>query len=237
MVNKFSDQNNRGVTLIEIMITIAISGMVLGSVFMVYTNQQKTYLSSDHIAEIQQNLRAAILIMSSEIREAGCDPTGKANAGIISATSAQLHFTRDIAGHVLKPDTMADGELDDSNEDIIFGFSSSNDANLDGIADSGAANLGRNTGGGFQAIAEHIQAIGFAYILESGTIVSNPSSSQLNQIRAVQISLLARASLPDTNFENTQSYTSVSGTAWGPYNDSYKRRFATITIQCRNLGL
>jgi len=237
MVTTLPFKNNSGVTLIEIMITIAISSMVLGSVFMVYINQQKTYISSDRTAEIQQNLRAAILIMASEIREAGCDPTQKANAGILSATSVQLHFTRDIAGHPLKPDTMADGELDDSNEDITFGFSSSNDANLDGIADSGSANLGRNTGGGFQAIAEHIQAIEFRYILESGAVVSTPSSSELNQIRAVQVSLLARASFPDTNYDNTKSYTTVSGAVWGPYNDNYNRRFASFTIQCRNLGL
>lgn len=237
MVINLPFKNTRGVTLIEIMITIAISGMVLGSVFIVYTNQQKTYVNSDRIAEIQQNLRAAVLIMASEIREAGCDPTGKANAGIVSATSVQLHFTRDIAGHPLKPDTMADGELDDSNEDIVFGFSSANDTNSDGIANAGAANLGRNTGGGFQTIAEHIQAIEFRYILESGAVVSTPSSSQLNQIRAVQVSLLARASFPDTNYENTKSYTTVSGTVWGPYNDSYNRRFASFTIQCRNLGL
>ncbi len=234
---KLTVNNNQGITLLEVIIAIAISCMVLGSVFMVYSNQQKTYINSDQIAEIQQNLRAALLIMSSEIREAGCDPTQKANAGIVSATSAQLHFTRDIAGHLLKPDTMADGDLDDSNEDITFGFSSSNDANLDGIADSGAANLGRNTGGGFQAIAENIHAIEFSYILESGTVVSTPSSSQLNQIRAVQVSLLARASIADTDFVNAQSYTSVSGTVWGPFNDNYKRRFASITIKCRNLGL
>lgn len=230
-------KNNNGVTLIEIMIAMAISAIVLGSVFMVYLHQQKTYISSDRIAEIQQNVRAAVLIMSSEIREAGCDPTQKANAGILSANSVRIRFTRDIAGHPLKSETMADGELDDSNEDITFGFSASNDANLDGIADAGTANLGRDTGGGFQTIAEHIQAIEFRYILESGVVVSNPSSPELNQIRAVQVNLLARASFPDKNYENTKSYTTASGTVWGPYNDSYNRRFASFTIQCRNLGL
>jgi len=230
-------KNKCGFTLIEVMITILISGVVIGSVFMVYSNQQKTYINSDHIAEIQQNLRAAILIMSKEIREAGCDPTGKANAGIISATSTQLHFTRDIAGNALKPDTQADGELDDSNEDITFGFSPAKDTNSDGIADAGAADLGRDTGGGFQAIAENIQAIEFGYILDSGTLVSNPTSSQLSQIRAVQISILARASSPDTDFLNTQTYTTISGTVWGPYNDNYRRRFASLTIKCRDLGL
>ena len=230
-------KNQSGFTLIEVMITMAISGIVLGSVFLVYSNQQKAYLSSDRISEIQQNLRAAILIISSETREAGCDPTEKANAGIVSATSTQIRFTRDIAGHALKPDTQADGDLDDANEDVTFGFSAANDTNSDGIADAGAADLGRDSGGGFQAIAENIHAIEFSYILDTGTLVSNPSSAQLNQIRAVQVSLLARASSIDKDFLNTQTYTTNSGTVWGPYNDRYKRRFASMTIQCRNLGL
>lgn len=230
-------KNTYGFTLIEVMITLAISSIVLGAVFVAYSNQQKTYISSDHIAEIQQNLRSAFLLMSSEIREAGCDPTEKANAGIISATSSHLRFTRDIAGHTLNVNNRADGELDDPNEDITFGFSPAFDANADGIADTGAGDLGRNSGASYQPIAENIQAIEFSYILDTGAVVSNPSSSELNQIRAVQISLLARASSPDTNFLNTQAYTTISGATWGPYNDSYKRRFASITVQCRNLGL
>ena len=103
----------------------------------------------------------------------------------------------------------------------------------------GVADLGRDTGGGFMPIAENIQAVEFSYILESGTRVSNPNISELNLIRTVQISVLARASHPDQdpNYTDTRLYTTVSGTNWGPFNDKYKRRFASITIQCRNLGM
>ncbi|CCK80318.1 prepilin-type N-terminal cleavage/methylation domain-containing protein [Desulfobacula toluolica] len=234
---KKNKYHQKGFTLIEVMITMAISTFILGGIFLTYSNQQKTYVSSDRLAEMQQNLRSAIMIMSSEIREAGCDPTQKANAGIISATSVQLHFTRDIAGHALNKDNRADGELDDANEDITFGFSSTNDADSNGIADTGAANLGRDTGGGFQPIAENIQAIEFNYILDDGTTAPNPTASQLSEIRAVQISILARASASDPNFMNAATYTTSAGTVWGPFNDNFKRRFVVVTIQCRNLGI
>jgi len=230
--------NQKGFTLIEVMITVAISGIILGGIFATYSSQQKTYISSDHLAEMQQNLRSATLIMSSEIREAGCDPTQKANADILVATSTQLRFTRDIAGHVLNP-FQGDGDVDDANEDITFGFSPANDANSDGIADAGVANLGRdrNDGAGFQPIAENIQSIEFHYILEDGTTATTPTFSQLPEIRAVQISILARASAIDKTFINAATYTTGTGTVWGPFNDNYKRRFVTTTIHCRNLGL
>ena len=230
--------NQKGFTLIEVLITVAISGIVLGGIFTTYSSQQKTYVSSDRLAEMQQNIRSAVLIMSSEIREAGCDPTQKANADIISATSTQFHFTRDIAGHAINPQ-QGDGDVNDTDEDITFGFSPANDANSDGIADAGAANLGRNRndGAGFQPIAENIQAIEFNYILDDGSTAANPTIVQLTAIRAVQISILARASAIDPNFINNTTYTTGIGIAWGPFNDNYKRRFVTATIHCRNLGL
>ncbi|MGD9662582.1 MAG: hypothetical protein AB7U63_15045 [Porticoccaceae bacterium] len=51
----------------------------------------------------------------------------------------------------------------------------------------------------------------------------------------MQISLLARADRPDTQFTNTETYTTASGAVWGPYNDNFRRRFQIITVQCRNM--
>lgn len=229
--------NQKGFTLIETMIAMAIAIVIMGGIFFTFSNQQTTYVSSDRVAEMQQNLRAAMLIMSSEIREAGCDPTRKANAGVVTATSAQFQFTRDIAGSPLNSNHRYDGDLDDANEDVTFGFSAANDADSDGIADTGAADLGRDTGGNLQPIAEHIHAIEFNYILKDGTRSLTPSFFQLPDIRAVQISILARASHFDSNYLNSMTYTTGSGATWGPFNDNYKRRFVTTTVQCRNLGL
>ncbi|OGR22218.1 MAG: hypothetical protein A2277_15205 [Desulfobacterales bacterium RIFOXYA12_FULL_46_15] len=228
--------NFKGFTLIEIMVVLTISGILLSGIVMFFTNQQKSFINTTRVSEMQQNIRAATIIMSAEIREAGCDPTENTNAGIISATVSQLHFTRDIIGDTVLPNK-ADGELNDANEDITFGFSQANDANSDGIADAGAADLGRNTGGAFQPIAENIHAVEFNYILEDGTRTTAPSAFQLPLIRSVQISILARESARDKDFFNTITYTTGSGAVWGPFNDNFKRRFTTVTIQCRNLGI
>ena len=185
---------------------------------------------------MQQNLRAAMMIMATDIREAGCDPTGKAGAGIEMATQGRLQLTKDIAGNSINP-SQSDGDTDDTNEDITLGFSNTNDGDANGIADGGAAdwstpaNLGRDIGGGFQPIAENMEAIEFNYILEDGTMTSSPSSSQLNSLRAVQVSLLARASSPEPDFSSSQAYTTSSGAVWGPFADNYRRRFLSTTIQ------
>ena len=236
-----NSNKEQGFTLVEILIVLLISSIVMSAVFIAYSNQQKTYVQSENLADLQQNLRAALLIMTSEIREAGCDPEEGSGAGIVSASISHFRFTRDIKGHGLASETRADGDVDDGDEDVEFGFSTAQfDADSDGIVDGGGVgDLGRQTGGagGFQPIAENIQAIEFSYILEDGTITNTPNLSQLNQIRAVQISILARSTVLDPKFTNAQQYTTISGTNWGPFNDNYKRRFASVTIQCRNLGM
>lgn len=238
MDNIFTDNRNKGFTLIEILIVLSISTIVMAAIYQTFNYQQRNYAIQENISTMQQNIRGAVLMMTREIREAGCDPTQTSNAEILVATVGQLRFTRDIAGNYATG--AHDGDTDDSNEDITYGFSNSNDANANGIADGGGADwsnpqdLGRNTGGGFQPIAENIEAIEFCYILADGTITTAPV--QLNEIRAVQISLLARASTLNKNFLNSMTYRTAFGTAWGPFNDNFQRRFSTTTIQCRNLG-
>ncbi|WP_457551909.1 prepilin-type N-terminal cleavage/methylation domain-containing protein [Desulfobacula sp.] len=234
----FITNQNKGFTLIEILIALSISTIVMIALYQTFNYQQNSYAVQENISEMQQNIRGAILMMTREIREAGCDPTETSNAGILVATAGQLRFTRDIAGNTVTGSH--DGDTDDSNEEIAFGFSNSNDVNSNGIADGGGADwsspqdLGRNSGGGFQPIAENIEAIEFNYILEDGTTTTAPAL--LSEIRAVQISLLASASTPNKNFLNNMIYRTASGTFWGPFNDNFQRRFSSTTIQCRNLG-
>lgn len=257
-----------GFTLVEMLVAVAISGILVVAIYTAYVIQQKSYVVQEQVAETQQNLRAAMIRLLSEIRQAGCDPTGAAGAGIVQATATRFQFTADIGGNAVNPN-MADGLIGApaTNENVTFGMSAANDANGNGIADGGGAGndwrvpgaLGRDTGGGLQPAAELIDAVEFNYILADGTSTNgsgiatatqtNAAISNPGDIRAVQVSLLARGARPDPDgkFFDNSTYTTAAGTVWVPgdtngdgardFTDNFRRRFVIVTIQLRNMGL
>ena len=60
-----------GVSLLEILITLAITGVITLAVFRAYITQHKNYIAQDDITEIQQNARVVIDELSRHIRMAG----------------------------------------------------------------------------------------------------------------------------------------------------------------------
>ncbi len=221
----------RGFTLVELMITIVVAGIISVAVYAAYTVQQHNYQVQEVVAEMQQNLRAVMLLISRDIRMAGLDPDEKIGLGIITAQKGRLSIRMDING---------DGDVADSNEVVDFGFSETDDSDNDGLPDRGSAvSLGRQVGGagGYQPVADNIQAVEFSYILDDGSVTANPVQTELNRIRSVQLSVLARAGRPDTKFTNTMSYKTASGATWGPFDDHFRRRLLVATIHCRNMGM
>ena len=64
-------KNNAGMSLIEMLIGLFLAGLVTASVFEVYINQHKNWIIQDDVTNIQQNGRAAIDELSSQLRMAG----------------------------------------------------------------------------------------------------------------------------------------------------------------------
>ncbi len=60
-----------GFTLVELLIALAISGIVLGITISVFIFQQNSYKAQIRISALQQNLRTAMNIISSDIKMAG----------------------------------------------------------------------------------------------------------------------------------------------------------------------
>ncbi len=71
---------SKGFTLIELLIAMAISGIVAGAIFTAFKSQQKSYLIQDQVAEMQQNLRAAMDIIARDVRMAGFGFGGYVNS-------------------------------------------------------------------------------------------------------------------------------------------------------------
>lgn len=68
-------RDQRGVTLAELVVTLAIFGLVMTGVVMTWSKTQEAYFIGSDAAENQQNVRAAIDFMVRELRAVGRDVT------------------------------------------------------------------------------------------------------------------------------------------------------------------
>lgn len=59
--------NNKGFSLLELLMALALASMVMAGIYSTYLNQQKSYSVQEQVAAAQQSLRAAIFIMGREI--------------------------------------------------------------------------------------------------------------------------------------------------------------------------
>ncbi len=60
--------NQRGVTLIELLVALVISAILIAGIYRVFISTQRSYTVQDQVVEMQQNVRAAINKMMREIR-------------------------------------------------------------------------------------------------------------------------------------------------------------------------
>jgi type IV pilus assembly protein PilW len=63
-----------GFSLTEMMIVISILGVVLASMYSMFTHQQKSYSVQDHVSVMQQNVRVGLDYLVKDIRMAGYIP-------------------------------------------------------------------------------------------------------------------------------------------------------------------
>ena len=68
-------RTDRGVTLTELAVTLALLGLIVSSVMAVWAKTQQAYFVGSTAAEDQQNVRAAIDYMVRELRSVGRDAT------------------------------------------------------------------------------------------------------------------------------------------------------------------
>lgn len=104
-----------GFTLIEMMIAIAIFGIILGGVYSVYRAQMRTHYVQQQVIDMQQNIRAAMYLMEREIKMAGLNPTGAAGIGITTADNHTIEFNMDASGGY------GDGVDNDGNDGVDEG--------------------------------------------------------------------------------------------------------------------
>jgi len=66
-----ANTDNRGVTLIELLVAIIISAFLVTGIYSLFIVQTRTYSVQDSVADIQQDARAVLAMMVKDIRMAG----------------------------------------------------------------------------------------------------------------------------------------------------------------------
>lgn len=69
-MNANAQSNKNGFTLIELLVALAIAGLISTAIFAAYNSQEKVHKTQQLVAEMQQNAKAAMLIVSREVRMA-----------------------------------------------------------------------------------------------------------------------------------------------------------------------
>ena len=91
-------KNEKGFTLIEVLIAMALVGLVMTAVYRVYSQQVAVNNTQTIVRDMQQNIRAALYHMERELRMAGLDPSGNADAGVELAQTNRITVSADFEG-------------------------------------------------------------------------------------------------------------------------------------------
>jgi len=182
----FKQSFGPGFTLIEILVAITIAGIVMAGIYSAYFSQQRSYVVQEQVATSQQNLRAAMYFIEREIRMAGCDPLGSADAAIITAGANTIRFSEDTSDDPIDDDD-SDGNFDDEpdgiiqdREDITYVLGGTGGTDLRRITSAGTVSES------IQTIAQNIQTINFRYFNANGA-----ETADIIAMRSVQIRMTA----------------------------------------------
>ncbi len=223
----FEWKTDHGFTLVELLVATVLLGIAMTAIYSSYFSQQKAYVVQTQVAAMQQNLRAAMHMMSRDIRMAGYD---KENAGTFGLVSAMPGFeasnaTCDATNIAFTIDADEDRNQDSNDDEMVAYRLTGTD--LEKFTTSG--------GGTWQTIAQNIDALDFVYMNSARAITSD-----LTAVQFIEVTVLAQTAQPDLDYTDTNVYRNQQSTdilGAGAPGDSRRRRLLTSFIKCRNLGI
>ena len=197
-----SKNKENGFTLIELLIAMTIGLIILTALSSTFLMQRKIYDVQEQIVEMVQTARAAMDMMTREIRMAGYDPSGLANAGIVNVTSNSINFTLDTTDNA--ETGPPDGDTGDANEDITYSL----------YTEDGILKLGRKSkvGASNQPVAEHVQSLEFQYWDKDGVLLATPVPAA--DVRRIEVVIKVRTAKPDFGYTPNSGYRTYTLTSF-----------------------
>jgi len=167
-----SHVGREGFTLVEMMMTLLIFGVVLGIVTQVFFGTQGMYARTSQRADQQMGTRAGLTVMTEEIRRAGADPDATGIVGLMAAdddtvrVQAELNDTPGI-------------QTAEPSEDVTY------------FLDSATGTIMRDNGTGPQPMIQNVTVFQLQYFDANNNKIGPPplSNAQADQVRSIGINI------------------------------------------------
>jgi type IV pilus assembly protein PilW len=228
---QYYQQQDRGLSLVEVIMALAISSVVIAALYQTFHSQQRTYRKQTDMAVMQQSLRASTYIITRELRGAGYDPLHSQRFGFVSQLIAphntfSINYASDTNIIAFTVDDDEDGIIDHTQAELIAYRFNAGERTLERFQVVDAMSPGS-----WEPIADHVDAVDFVYYDANGARTVNPAA-----VRYVEVSLLIRSGGKDMQYNNTNTYTNKLGQNICPYcaTDHYRRQLWNTTVQIRN---
>jgi type IV pilus assembly protein PilW len=232
-------KNKNGFTLIELLVAMGMAAIVFSAILLSYQAQVQGKIAQEVTLEEQQSGRAGLERIESDIRMAGCDPTGLSGSGFITAAADEIRVTMDIAGAGATGNE-SNGAINAADEDIRYAISDEGHLVRERFANNVSVE-------GEQPIIRNVDALDFVYLDRTGApIVASGNAvpaASLDQIRSVEVSFvirggegneargMLRSNTDNTSYENQRGFEMLA-----PPGDEFRRLQLTTTVHCRNMG-
>jgi type IV pilus assembly protein PilW len=188
----FAKSDEHGFTLMELLVAMALSMVILGAITGTFMTQTRFYNAQEQVNEMQQNARAAMDLMTREIKLAGYKPRGTESFTGVSYSTTELRIRANLNGY-LSDAQGGDATINDSSDEhLVYTFDSANKQIKRAYGLAGSTP---------QVIANNITSFTFGYLDSNGA----PTTTAAD-IRQVSLSITARTSKPDPNLTTNNGY-------------------------------
>lgn len=176
--------NNKGITLIEMMIALCIMGLVMAGFYNSFLVQHRTYTAQETITDMNQNARVSVTKMLKELRMAGYKKPGAILNGIPSANLTSITVVADLN---------KDEDLSGIDEQVTY------------VYNAGEQKITRTANDESEVLCDNVTSFKLSYVLADGSTTSTPANP--GNIRKITVNFTVKSEKPITK---TEEYSRIN---------------------------